>query len=162
MGTQQRRLQIKWWQWMSVDWYTNLHAVANGGHGFSLKLENLNPVNKWSLVLRSVTFNDDLHKLINIFVGNVYEQKSSPFWVMSRPMRSKQNNLHEPCQPMKGLEKCQDITITIRQSRWHHGSSCTSYSAFKIFFSSPNLFLRSATEVYVLSTLARYINYSLQ
>jgi hypothetical protein len=26
---------------------TNLHAVANGGHGFSLKLEHLNQVNTW-------------------------------------------------------------------------------------------------------------------
>jgi hypothetical protein len=31
----------------SVDWSTNLHAVANGGHGFSLKLEYLNSVNAW-------------------------------------------------------------------------------------------------------------------
>ena len=31
----------------SVDWSANLHAVANGGHGFSLKLLNWNPVNTW-------------------------------------------------------------------------------------------------------------------
>ena len=36
----------------SVDWSTNLLAVANGGHGLSLNLENVDPV----IVLRSVIF----------------------------------------------------------------------------------------------------------
>ena len=93
MGAQQRRQQIKWWQWMwSVNWSTNLHDVANGGHCFSLKLENLNPLNTWRPI---ITFHNFLRMtemvkteipidpaISNIFVGPCCHQLPHLFYMM--------------------------------------------------------------------------------
>ena len=63
----------------SVDWSSNLHSVANGGHGFSLKLEKSNPVNTWGLLKCSFKASDglifldlDFCWLFSIFKDNKY------------------------------------------------------------------------------------------
>jgi hypothetical protein len=51
-----------WW----VDWSTNLHAVAYGGHGFSLKIEHLNPVNTWRPCIKFHDFYDRIYLNMNM------------------------------------------------------------------------------------------------
>ena len=54
-----------------VDWSTNIHAVANGGHGFSRKLENLNPVNRWRpcITFRNFSSSDLYFSILEIKEG---------------------------------------------------------------------------------------------